>query len=240
MVDLRVPGAANLRVRACRRLICLSPDRPGHRAFQVCRTARVPGWPMSSHLAASTRTMSNSKTGSSVTVSIMPPTPLGWTTAMIAARAARSWPTSMARPGWPVRRHRGRAGHGSRTGDRGADHRLWGRTAGSRRTTARPPGPGRTGCSRGLPSRRAVARNAIGNHGAPGGPGSPRFSAVMPGHTIAATAAMSGASDSKSRQVTVTVNAARAPGLAPASTPVTWVCEIRLTGSGGHGAWLAA
>jgi len=47
----------------------------------------------------------------------------------------------------------------------------------------------------------------------------PGLSAAMSGHSITAMAAMSGASDSNSRQVTMTFNAARVPGLAPAFTP---------------------
>jgi hypothetical protein len=43
--------------------------------IQVCRTARVPRCPMPSHLAASTRTMPDSKIGSFDAVSIMPAHP---------------------------------------------------------------------------------------------------------------------------------------------------------------------
>jgi hypothetical protein len=54
----------------------------------------------------------------------------------------------------------------------------------------------------------------------------------MPGHSIAATAAMPGASDSNPRQVTTTVNAARAADAALAFTPSHALgdigCEIRL------------
>ena len=67
-----------------------------------------------------------------------------------------------------------------------------------------PARTGQNGCSLGLPSGRTVARNATGKHGAPGGAGWPRPKAVMPGHSIAATAAISGAPDSNSRQVATT------------------------------------
>jgi hypothetical protein len=64
-----------------------------------------------------------------------------------------------------------------------------------------PASTGQNGCSLGLPSGRVVARNAIAKHGVPGAAGWPRSKAVMPGHSIAATAAISGAPDSNSRQV---------------------------------------
>ena len=60
---------------------------------------------------------------------------------------------------------------------------------------------GQNGCSLGLPSDRVVARNAIGNHGMPAGTGPPRSKAVMPGQSIAAAAAISGAPDSNACQV---------------------------------------
>ena len=70
---------------------------------------------------------------------------------------------------------------------------------------------GQNGCSLGLPSGRAVARNAIGKHGVPGGAGWPRPKAVMPGQSIAAAAAISGAPDSNSCQV-ATMPLSRAAG----------------------------
>lgn len=63
----------------------------------------------------------------------------------------------------------------------------------------------------GLPSGRAVARNATGKHGVPGGAGWPRPKAVMPGQNIAAAAAISGAPDSNSCQV-ATMPLSRAAG----------------------------
>jgi len=50
--------------------------------------------------------------------------------------------------------------------------------------------------SRGLPSGRIVASYATGKHGVPGGAGWLRARAVMPGHSIAAAAAICGAPDS--------------------------------------------
>ncbi len=64
-----------------------------------------------------------------------------------------------------------------------------------------PARTGQNGCSLGLPSGRVVARKAIGNHAVPGGAGRPRSNAVMPGQSIAAAAAISGAPDSNSCQV---------------------------------------
>ena len=74
-----------------------------------------------------------------------------------------------------------------------------------------PARTGQNGCSLGLPSGRAVARNATGKHGVPGGAGWPRPKAVMPGHSIAAAAAISGAPDSNSCQV-ATMPLSRAAG----------------------------
>jgi hypothetical protein len=67
-----------------------------------------------------------------------------------------------------------------------------------------PARTGQNGCSLGLPSGRAVARNAIVKHGVPGGAGWPRPKAVMPGQSTAAAAAISGAPDSNSCQVATT------------------------------------
>jgi hypothetical protein len=68
---------------------------------------------------------------------------------------------------------------------------------------------GQNGCSRGLPSGRLVARNAIENHGPADLVNSPRCNAVMPGQSSRAVAAMSGALDSNSRQVATVVHIAR-------------------------------
>ncbi len=81
-----------------------------------------------------------------------------------------------------------------------------------------PARTGQNGCSRGLPSGRTVARNATGKHGMPGGAGWPRPKAVMPGHSIAAAAAISGAPDSNSPQV-ATMPLSR--HFAPQHSPVT-------------------
>ena len=113
---------------------------------------------MSSHLAASTRMMSNLKIGSADTVSIMPPTRLGRTVAVIAALVAGSAPTSTARA---------RIASSSSSGP----GRAWIAQRGSRRRSS-PLGEergiaayslpaartGQNGCSRGLPSGRTVAR----------------------------------------------------------------------------------
>jgi hypothetical protein len=74
-----------------------------------------------------------------------------------------------------------------------------------------PARTGQNGCSLGLPSGRAVARNATGKHGMPADAGWPRPNAVMPGHSIAAAAAICGAPDSNSPQVT-TMPLSRAAG----------------------------
>jgi hypothetical protein len=63
-----------------------------------------------------------------------------------------------------------------------------------------PARTGQNGCSLGLPSGRTVARNAIAKHGVPGGTGWPQSNAMMPGQSITAAAAISGAPDSNSCQ----------------------------------------
>ena len=86
-----------------------------------------------------------------------------------------------------------------------------GRGAGMAASSLPSARTGQNGCSLGLPSGRAVARNAIGKHGVPGGAGWPRPKAVMPGQSIAAAAAISGAPDSNSCQV-ATMPLSRAAG----------------------------
>jgi len=83
-----------------------------------------------------------------------------------------------------------------------------------------PARTGQNGCSLGLPSGRTVARNAIGKPGVPGGAGWPRSKAVMPGHSIAAAAAISGAPDSNSPQV-ATMPLSRNPRRRAARLPLT-------------------
>jgi hypothetical protein len=82
-----------------------------------------------------------------------------------------------------------------------------------------PARTGQNGCSLGLPSGRTVARNATGKHRVPGGTGWPRPNPVMPGHSIAAAAAICGAPDSNSPQA-ATMPLSRAAGQ-PGHRPLT-------------------
>src|SRR5262249_60594188 len=84
-----------------------------------------------------------------------------------------------------------------------------GEDGGTAANSGRAAGTGQNGCSRGLPSGRMLAKYATANHGAPAGLGSPRCNAVMPGHSIHATAAMRGAADSNSLHVATAANPAR-------------------------------
>jgi len=113
---------------------------------------------MSSQRAVSTCWMSNSKSGSFVVVSIIPPTPLRDTTETTRARVAPSLLTSRARarmqsssssgPGWAWMTQRPSRRRSLPFGERP------GMAANSR-----PPAmTGQKGCSRGLPSGRVVAR----------------------------------------------------------------------------------
>jgi hypothetical protein len=132
------------------------------------------------------------------------------TTASTAARKPGSFPASRARA---------LMDSSSSSGGKGVDRApglaaqvvALGRGAGDGR---QKPAAGQDRAERvqpGLPSGRAVARNATGKHGVPGGAGWPRPKAVMPGQSIAAAAAISGAPDSNSRQV-ATMPLSRAAG----------------------------
>ena len=138
-------------------------------ARQVWRTGRLPGWPMSSYLAVSILTMSNSKIGSFDTVWIIPPTLLRVTTASAAARRPGSFPASRARvlmdsssSSGPGRAWIAQRGSRRRSLPLGEERGMAARSLPPART-------GQNGCSLGLPSGRAVARNATGKHGVPGG-----------------------------------------------------------------------
>ncbi len=145
---------------------------------QRCRTARVPGCPMSGQRATSTCSSSNSNSGWLDTDSIIPPTRLRATTSrtitLVAASAtspatARTQNSSSAGPGraWITQRGSRRRSHPF--GDVGG-------IAASRRP---PASIGQNGCTRGPPSRRTEARNAIENHDASAGSSSPRSSATI-------------------------------------------------------------
>ena len=96
---LRVSAVASVRGRACWRLICLSPGGPGsaglpclpHGAGSGLADVEPLGGVRADDVELEDRIL--------VTVSIMPPTPLGVMTGMIAVRTAASWPAAWSAAG---------------------------------------------------------------------------------------------------------------------------------------------